>query len=171
MTSQDLPPITPEPVVPGMTSGAAFPPAPEGSAPTGYWGAPPVTPGWDQPPSGPAGRVRSTGLSILLYVVTLGIYGWVWWYQTHEEMKRHTGQGIGGAVALILAVFVPVVNAFLTPAEVANLYERRGQHPPVSAITGLWSAIGWIILVGPIVWFVKTNNALNDYWRSLGAPG
>jgi hypothetical protein len=27
-----------------------------------------------------------------------------------------------------------------------------------------------LILVGPIVWFVKTNAALNDYWKSLGAP-
>lgn len=137
----------------------------------GYSAAPPVTPGWDQPPSGPIGQVRSTGLCILLYIVTLGIYGLVWWYQTHEEMKRHTGQGIGGAVALILGLFVSIVNVFLTPAEVGNLYERRGQQPPVTALTGLWSALGWVILVGPIVWFVKTNNALNDYWRSVGAQG
>ena len=28
----------------------------------------------------------------------------------------------------------------------------------------------WVfILVGPLVWFIKTNGALNSYWRSLGA--
>jgi hypothetical protein len=26
-----------------------------------------------------------------------------------------------------------------------------------------------LLLAGPFVWFVKTNNALNDYWRSYGA--
>lgn len=149
------------------------PPPPNTVAPdvTGYAAAPSVTDGWYQPPSGPIGQVRSTGMCMLLYIVTLGIYGLVWWYQTHEEMKRHTGQGIGGAVALILGLFVSIVNAFLTPAEVGSLYERRGQQPPVTALTGLWSALGWVILVGPIVWFVKTNNALNDYWRSVGAQG
>jgi hypothetical protein len=25
-----------------------------------------------------------------------------------------------------------------------------------------------LILVGPFIWFIRTNNALNDYWRSLG---
>jgi hypothetical protein len=35
-------------------------------------------------------------------------------------------------------------------------------------MTGLWYFPGVLILVGPIVWFVKTNGALNDYWRSQG---
>jgi hypothetical protein len=26
-----------------------------------------------------------------------------------------------------------------------------------------------LILVGPLVWFIQTNSALNDYWRSVGA--
>ena len=51
-----------------------------------------------------------------------------------------------------------------------GLYERRGQARPVSATTGLWFLLlGWFFFVGAIVWFVKTNNALNDYWRSVGA--
>ncbi len=29
--------------------------------------------------------------------------------------------------------------------------------------------LGWFLFVGLIVWFVKTNGALNSYWRSLGA--
>jgi hypothetical protein len=115
---------------------------------------------------GPVGNVRSTGLSMLLYVVTFGIYGLVWYYRTHDEMKRHTGDGIGGGLALVLGLFVGFVMAFLTPGEVGKLYERRGQHAPVSAITGLWILLP---LVGAIVWFVKTNGALNAYWRSLGA--
>jgi len=103
--------------------------------------------------------------------VTLGIYGWVWYFQTHEEMKKHSGDGLGGAIALVLAIFVGIMMPYLTSSEVGKLYERRGQQPPVSAVTGLWSFPGILIIVGPVVWFVKTNRALNDYWRSLGAGG
>ena len=102
--------------------------------------------------------------------MTLGFYSWYWWYKTHEEMKRHSGDGIGGGIALVLAIFVSIVMPYLTSHEAGKLYERRGQPPPVSAVTGLWYFPGIFILVGPFIWFVKTNNALNDYWRSLGAP-
>jgi hypothetical protein len=126
---------------------------------------------------GPIGKVRSTGTCILLAIVTLGIYALFWWYSVHEEMKVHkNGQGLGGLFALLIAIvgtFVtgvgPIVLGFLTPDEVGKLYEARGQAKPVSAVTGLWYFPGILILVGPIVWFVKTNGALNDYWRSLGA--
>jgi hypothetical protein len=117
------------------------------------------------------GKVRSTGLCILLYIVTLGIYGFVYWYLVHDDMKKHSGQGIGGLVALILAFFISPVAAFFTSDEVGKLYERSGRRAPVSALTGLWYFPGIFLLVLPIVWFVKTNGALNDYWRSLGAQG
>lgn len=120
---------------------------------------------------GPLGRRRGTGLAMLLFVVTLGVYGWYWYYVTHEEMKRHTGTGIGGLVALLLAIFVGLASPFVSSAEVGGLYERTGRPRPVSAITGLWAVLGWIILVGPIVWFVKTNGALNTYWQSYGGQG
>jgi hypothetical protein len=121
------------------------------------------------PGPGPVGKVRSTGTCILLAIVTLGIYELVWFYKTHEEMKRHTGQGLGGAIALVLALFLGAVVPFLTSNEVGSMYERRGQPKPVSALTGLWYFPGVFLLVGPVVWFVKTNGALNAYWRSLGA--
>jgi len=120
-------------------------------------------------PTGPIGQVRSTGLQILLFFVTLGIWSLVYYYQTHEEMKRHTGEGVGGVLALVLSFFVGIVSPFLHSHEVGGLYERRGQHKPVSAVTGLWVIPGFLVLVGPIVWFVKTNGALNAYWRSVGA--
>jgi len=116
--------------------------------------------------AGPAGNVRSTGTCILLFIVTLGIYGWFWYYNSAEEMKRHSGEGIGGVLALILGIFVSIAMVFISAHEVGQLYERRHQKPPVSALTGLWVLLP---IVGGIVWFVKTNGALNNYWRSLGA--
>ncbi|MBA8804733.1 hypothetical protein FB382_003024 [Nocardioides ginsengisegetis] len=119
--------------------------------------------------SGAPGKVRSTGLCILLAIVTFGIYSLVWFYKTHDEMKRHSGQGMGGALALILAFFVGIVMPYLTSGEVGGLYERAGREKPVSAMTGLWYFPGAFILIGPLVWFVKTNGAVNDYWKSVGA--
>jgi hypothetical protein len=122
-----------------------------------------------QPAMGPIGVIRPTGVTILLTIVTLGFYSWYWFFKTHEEMKRHSGEGIGGAIALILTIFVGFVTPFLTSSEVGALYERQGWKRPVSGATGLWYIPGVLILVGPIIWFVKTNGALNAYWRSLGA--
>jgi hypothetical protein len=120
-------------------------------------------------PVGTVGQVRGTGLQMLLFLVTLGIWGYVYYFQVHEEMKRHAGTGIGGVLALVLNVFVGVVSPFLLSHEVGGLYERRGLRKPVSALTGLWFFPGILILVGPFIWFVLTNRALNDYWRSIDA--
>lgn len=118
--------------------------------------------------AGTPGQIRSTGMCILLTIVTLGIYSWFWFYKTHEEMKRYSGVGIGGAVALIITLVVGVVTPFITSNEVGGLYERAGQQKPVTGTTGLWYFPGAFIIVGPIVWFIKTNGALNDYWKSVG---
>jgi len=120
-------------------------------------------------PQGPIGQIRPTGLTMLLFFVTLGIWGFVYYYQTQEEMKRHSGEGLGGPLALVIAIIFGLVSPFILSHEVGQLYERRGQEKPVSALTGLWFFPGMFILVGPFVWFVQTNRELNAYWESLGA--
>lgn len=165
-------PFPPPPPPSGEPLPAHQPPPPYGYAPQAYGQAQPPVPG--QVPGqgpGPVGEVRSTGVAMLLFVVTFGIYGWYWWFKVHEEMKRHTGQGIGGVVALVLAIFVGIVMPYLTSAEVGTMQERAGRRRTVSGVTGLWYFPGMFILVGPIIWFVKTNGAINDYWESLGARG
>jgi hypothetical protein len=132
--------------------------APAGHAPTGHFNQNPAI-----------GKIRGTGVCILLALVTFGIYPLVWFYQVHSEMKRHSGQGIDGGIALILTIFIGIVMPYITSSEVGALHERRGHRKPVSGATGLWYFPGMFILVGPLVWFVKTNGALNAYWRSLGA--
>jgi hypothetical protein len=119
--------------------------------------------------SGPVGRVRGTALQILLFVVTLGIWGFVYVFLTHDEMKRHSGEGLGGVLALVISLFARLPSPFLLSHEVGGLYARRGLPRPVSALTGLWFFPGILLLVGPLIWFVLTNNALNRYWRSEGS--
>jgi Domain of unknown function (DUF4234) len=165
--NQENTPVVPKAVVPEAEP--VSPPAeatvPAPMAPAA--GLPDAVPGVT-----PIGKIRSTGTCVLLTIVTLGFYTWYWFYKVHDEMKQHSGVGLGGGVALLLTIFVGIVMPFLNSSEVGGLYERRGQARPVSAATGLWFLLlGWFFFVGAIVWFVKTNGALNAYWRSLGARG
>ncbi len=163
------PPVPPEPPNEPPNGPSSEPPTQAYPPTPAYPPAPPYVPVAAEP--GPVGQVRGTGFAVLIFIITFGIYGWWWWFKTHEEMKTHTGQGVGGPVALLLAIFVTVAMPYVTSSEVGGLYTRRGEAAPVSAATGLWYFPGMIIIVGPIIWFVKTNGALNDYWRSLGATG
>jgi hypothetical protein len=136
----------------------------------GVPGAAPAPPPWAQyaQPTGALGTMRPTGMTMLLFFVTFGIWGFVYYFQTQEEMKRHSGEGVGGVLALVIAVIFGIVSPFILSHEVGRLYERRGQTPPVTALTALWFFPGMFIIVGPFIWFIRTNNALNDYWRSQG---
>ncbi len=118
---------------------------------------------------GPLGQLRSTTLHLLLFAVTFGIWAFVYVFQTHDEMKRHSGEGLGGILALVISLVAYMASPFLLSNEVGDLYARRGQRRPVSALTGLWFFPGIFLLVGPLIWFILTNNALNRYWRSAGA--
>ncbi|MGK5170449.1 DUF4234 domain-containing protein [Geodermatophilus sp. CPCC 205761] len=138
-----------------------------GAAPTGYQPMPSSPAGYASP-AGPTGRMRPTGMTILLFFVTFGIWGLIYYFQVQEEMRRHSGQGLGGVLALVIAIVFGIVSPFLLSHEVGQLSERRGQRPPVTALTALWFFPGIFILVGPFIWFIRTNNALNEYWRSLG---
>lgn len=164
----------PQGYAPGAHQDGAIVPQPYGYAPqqqTGY--APQGYPqqGYPQPyQRGPVGQVRGTGFGILMTIVTLGIYPLYWYFVVHEEMKRHSGQGIGGGIALLLAFFIGVASPFLASSEVGNLHTSLGRRAPVSGATGFWYYPGFLLFfIGPIVWWVKTNGALNDYWRAVGA--
>jgi len=114
----------------------------------------------------PLGKPRGWVVVVLLSLVTLGIYGLVWQYKTFQEMKDYSGEGIGGVVGLILAIFIGVVNPFIMSAEVGNLYAAEGQEKPVSGITGLWILLP---IVGGFIWLAKTQNSLSRFWEAHGA--
>jgi hypothetical protein len=147
-----------EPTQSAVPAAYAATPAPYGAAPVGH-----ASMG-----SAQLGKIRGTGMCIFLSIITFGIYSLVWYYSTHDEMKRHSGQGMGGGLALVLAFFVGIVMPYINSSEVGGLYERAGMRKPVSGATGLWYFPGIFILVGPLVWFIKTNGALNAYWRAQG---
>src|SRR5258708_26198238 len=83
----------------------------------------------------PLGKPRGWVVVFLLTLVTLGIYGLVWQYKTFQEMQDYIGDGIGGVVRLVLAVFPRFLNWFPMPAPVGNLYAAGGEEKPGSGIT------------------------------------
>ncbi len=119
--------------------------------------------------TGPLGQPRGILFAILIYIVTFGVYGLYWAYKTHDEIKRHSGEGVGGWLGLIIYVVIGFVTPFLLGQEIRKMYEKDAQQSPVSGKTGLWYIPGFFILVGPIVWFVKVQGALNRYWEAKAA--
>ena len=116
---------------------------------------------------GQPGETRSIGTSILLAIVTLGIYAIYWTYKTQDEIKRYSGNGVGGVLGLVIYLVISPVTFFVVPSEVRYMYEDLdGGTSPVRGTTGLWILLP---LAGPIVWFVKVQGALNRYWESKGA--
>ena len=116
--------------------------------------------------AGRVGRPRGIGLGILLFVVTLGFYGWYWVFKTQEEVKQHTGQGLGGVLGLVVWILISAVSAFVIPSEVGKMYRQDGRAAPITGWSGLWLFPGGILVVPAIVWFVKVQGALNRYWEA-----
>ncbi|SRR5581483_4529273 len=113
--------------------------------------------------TGLPGQERGVALGIFLYIITLGIYGLYWTYMTFDEMKRHTKQGIGGGIALLIGLLtLGIAIHFIAPAEVKRMYESDGREAPVSGVTGFWM---FFPILGNFIWFGKVQGSLNTYWQ------
>ncbi len=112
------------------------------------------------------GKIRNPAFVIVISIITLGIYALYWQYQVFKDNKAYSGEGIGGPVGLIIAILIGIVNLFLLPSEVGNLYAREGQEKPVRGVTGFWNLIPF---VGGIIWVVKVQGAINRFWEAHGA--
>jgi Domain of unknown function (DUF4234) len=145
-----------EPTTPGLAEPAAQPDAV----------VQPPLPATAAPAQGSIGKPRGILFVIVLSIVTLGIYHLYWYYKTFEELKRHTGNGIGGILGLLIAIIFNPINWFVLPSEIGGMYRGDGRPAPMTGWTGLWILLP---LVGWFVWTVKTQGALNRYWESKAA--
>ena len=144
-----------------------MPPPPPENAPAPEAASTPAPP----PPSagsvatGPLGTQRSIGVTILLTIVTLGIWTLVWSYQNGDELKRHANTGLGGVAYLLITLFISPVTMFLMAGEVEQLYRREGKEPPITTIWGLWFLLP---IIGNLIWYVRIQKSINDYWTAHG---
>ena len=116
--------------------------------------------------TGPLGRPRGVGFGILMFVVTLHFYSWYWVFKTQEEMKQHTGEGLGGVLGLVIWILLNPVEAFVIPSEVGKMYAKDEQEPPMTGWTGLWLFPGGILIIPAIVSFVQVQGPLNRYYAA-----
>jgi hypothetical protein len=149
------------------------PPPPSGQAPPSP-PTPPSAPGTASAPvagfgvtqhTGELGKRRSAGLVILLTIVTCGIWAVVWAYQNGDELQRFTGKGLGGVVHLIVTILAAPVTMFLLAGEVEQRYRDDGQEPPITTLWGLWFLLP---LIGNLIWYLRIQDAINDYWTAHG---
>jgi hypothetical protein len=119
--------------------------------------------------TGPLGQPRGIGFAILVSIVTLGIYTLYWVFKTQDEVKEHSGIGVGGVIGLVIYIVLSPVTWFLVPSEVGKMFRADGREAPFTGWTGLWMLLP---IVGIFVWFIKVQRALNHYWESKqSAPG
>ena len=112
--------------------------------------------------TGPLGEPRGVGFAIVMWIVTLGIYGLYWLYKNFAEVRAHRGEGVGGVVGILLCLII--VGYFKLPQYVGRMYSAEGnERPPVSGISGLWVLVPY---VGTFIWIAKVQGALNEYWNA-----
>jgi hypothetical protein len=123
--------------------------------------------------AGRVGETRSVGLTILWSILTLGIYTFFWTYWTFEELRLYRGRGLGGVLGLVAYIACVVAGwvaiaiiGVLFWAEIKALYAEDGRESPHTPLWGLWLLVP---LVGNFVWYIPTQQALNDFWRSKSA--
>ena len=117
--------------------------------------------------SGPLGQPRGIGFAILLAIVTLGIYTLYWVFKTQDEVKEHSGIGVGGVIGLVIYIVLSPVTWFLIPSEIGKMFKADGREAPFTGWMGLWFLLP---IIGAFVWFIKIQGALNGYWESKAAP-
>jgi hypothetical protein len=156
--SDTPPPPPPSDVPPPPSAPNVPPPPPPVSQPAGAW----------IPTAGRSselGKRRSVGMTILLSIVTCGIWTFVWSYKTGDELKRWSGDGLGGVAYLLITIFISPVTMFLMANEVEQLYRKENREPPITTIWGLWFLLP---IIGLFVWYIRIQNAINDYWTMHG---
>jgi uncharacterized protein DUF4234 len=121
--------------------------------------------------TGPLGKPRGVAFVIILSIITLGIYSLYWVYKTQEEMKQHTGDGLGGVLGLVIWILISPVSGFVIPSEIGHMYQKDGKEPSVSGWTGLWLFPFGLLIIPIFVWYAKVQGALNRYWGAHASAG
>jgi hypothetical protein len=67
---------------------------------------------------------------------------------------------------LFITLLISPATMFLMAGEVEQLYRNDGKEPPITTLWGLWFLLP---LIGNIIWYLRIQRSLNDYWTSKGS--
>lgn len=82
-----------------------------------------------------------------------------------EEPKTYRRDGLGGVALLLLTIVISPVTLFAMANEVEQLYLDEGEQPRITTIWGFWFLLP---LIGNIIWYVRIQNAINEFWQARG---
>lgn len=102
---------------------------------------------------------RNMGVQILLFIVTFGIYGIYWFYQSATELKTVAKDSEASPVLWTVLLFVPF-GAIYSHYKYSEMYEKVGTE----------KINKWILLIlwfffSPAVWFLVQKD-LNMWSKS-----
>jgi len=119
-----------------------------------------------QPADTPVGKVRSIGWTIFLSIITFSVWTWLWSFWNGDELKAYRPAGLGGLAYLLITILIHPVTMFLMASEVEQLYREDGREPEITTLWGLWFLLP---IIGNIVWYVRIQRAINEFWIAHGA--
>jgi hypothetical protein len=117
---------------------------------------------------------RSPLVVLGLVVITIGIYGFYWYYKVNEEIKRYTGDETISPSRSLLAVipgFLLIVPPFIayynTSNHIVRMQQRRGLASQISPAL--------VVILGLVIWIgmaAYVQEHLNRVWdAAAGSPG
>jgi hypothetical protein len=108
-----------------------------------------------------------------LTLITLGIYGFYWYYKVNEEIQRYTGDETISPSRSLLAVipgFLLIVPPFIAYYNTANhivqMEQQRGIASQISPAL--------VVVIALVIWIgmaAYVQEHLNRVWDSASMPG
>ena len=133
----------------------------------------PPTPGYGQPPAtygqpGAIGKTRSPWGAWGLMLITLGIYGLVWYYKINREMRDFAGVEVKPGIAVV-AISIGgwlIVPPFLSLANSAGRVRQTQHSAGHQEDCGSGMVILLAFLLGTYVPYIQRR--LNAIWAQYG---
>ena len=108
-----------------------------------------------------------------LSFITLGIYGFYWYYKVNQEIQRYTGdQTISPSRSLLavipgfLLIVPPFIAYYNTSNHIVQMQEQRGIASQISPAL--------VVILGLVIWIgmaAYVQEHLNRVWDSASAGG
>jgi hypothetical protein len=108
-----------------------------------------------------------------LAFITIGIYGFYWYYKANEEIKRFTGDQTispGRSLLAVIPGFILIVPPFIayynTANHVAQMQRQRGLSSEISPAL--------VVILGLVIWIgmaAYVQEHMNRVWDSASTSG
>jgi hypothetical protein len=93
-------------------------------------------------------KYRNMFLQVVLFIITFGIYGLYWFYQTTSEMAELTGDTEVSPGLLTVLLVIPIVNIYSMYQHSELCDKMTAGRMPVWALLILW------IIFTPAAWII-----------------